>query len=199
VSFVRTAASLSVVKVGGGLTRLPGALDAVCMKLGDVARTHPLVLVPGGGPFADAVRAFERRNALSPDAAHWMAILGMDQYAHVLADRIAGAVLIEEPGEVCEALRGGHPAVLAPTRWMRSADVLPHGWNVTSDSIAAFVAGALGAQRLALIKPGEHAEVDPYFNTALPWGLPCLTLSWERLDDLPVWLSGQTVAGAHQG
>jgi len=128
-----------------------------------------------------------------------MAILGMDQYAHVLADRMAGALLIEEPGEVWEALEGGRPAVLAPTRWMRSADALPHDWNVTSDSIAAFVAGALGAERLVLIKPGEQGAVDPYFKTALPRGLPYLTLSWERLEELPVWLSGQSVAGAHQG
>ena len=44
-------------------------------------------------------------------------------------------------------------AVLAPSRWMRAADVLPHDWDATSDSVAAFVAGALDAERLVLIKP----------------------------------------------
>jgi len=197
---IRKPAPLSVIKVGGGLTRLPGALDRVCSGLAELSREHALLVVPGGGSFSDAVRAFESQTGLSADAAHWMAILGMDQYAHVLADRIAGAVLVEEPGEVWGALTAGHLAVLAPARWMRSADVLPHSWSVTSDSIAAFVAGALGASRLALLKPGERDRpVDPYFQTALPLGLPYLILDWNRFEDLASWLSGQTVAGAQPG
>jgi len=197
---IRKAAALSVIKVGGGLTKVAGALDRVCSGLAELSREHPLVVVPGGGPFSDAVRAFERQTGISADAAHWMAILGMDQYAHVLADRIAGAVLVEDPGEVWGALTAGHLAVLGPARWMRSADVLPHSWSATSDSIAAFVAGALGAGRLALLKPGESDRpVDAYFQTALPLGLPYLILSWNRFEDLAPWLSGQTVAGAHPG
>ena len=197
---VRKPQSLSVIKVGGGLTRVPGALDQVCSGLSELAREYPLVVVPGGGPFSDGVRAFESQSGLSADAAHWMAILGMDQYAHVLADRIKGAVLVEEPGELWEAVTAGHLAVLAPARWMRSADVLPHSWNVTSDSIAAFVAGALGADRLALIKPGEtDSPVDAYFQTALPLGLPYLILSWNRFEDLSSWLTGQSAPGVHPG
>jgi len=91
---------LTVIKVGGGLSATPGALDAVGAALGAAGRRHRLLVVPGGGPFADAVREFDRRQPLSPDAAHWMAILAMDQYAHVLADRIPGAVMVEEAGAV---------------------------------------------------------------------------------------------------
>ena len=40
------------------------------------------------------------------------------------------------------ALSAGHVPVLAPSRWLREADPLPHAWTVTSDSIAAWVAGA---------------------------------------------------------
>ena len=59
----------------------------------------------------------------------------------------------------------------------------PHSWEVTSDSIAAFMAGALGAARLALIKPAvSNDPVDRYFRTALPAGMPCLIVSWERLE-----------------
>ena len=54
-------------------------------------------------------------------------------------------------------------AVLAPYRWMRAADVLPHTWDATSDSVAAFVAGALDAERLVLVKPvdGEPGTRRP--------------------------------------
>jgi 5-(aminomethyl)-3-furanmethanol phosphate kinase len=192
-----SVADLSVIKVGGGLSRLPGALERVCSELRALSRRHPILLIPGGGPFADAVRAFESQTTLSPAASHWMAILAMDQYAYVLADQIAGGVIVTEPGEIGEVLWEGKTPIIAPAQWMRSADVFPHSWEVTSDSIAAFVAGALGAARLALIKPAVSKDpVDPYFRTALPAGMPCLIVSWERLEELSEWLSGQTAAAA---
>ena len=185
------SAALSVIKIGGGLAMVPGALDRVCRAIGASGRDHRILVVPGGGPFADAVRDFDRTVGLSPDAAHWMAILAMDQYAHVLAERIPGATLIEEPGALLQTLGSSGVAVLAPSRWMRSADVLPHSWEVTSDSVAAFVAGALDAARLILIKPAAELPdpVDPYFATTLPAGLPCSTMSWDRIDDLAERLS----------
>ena len=79
----------------------------------------------------------------------------MDQYAHLLAERIDGAALVEEPGAIGGALDAGRIAVLAPSRWLRAADPLPHSWDATSDSVAAFVAGALDARRLVLVKPAE--------------------------------------------
>jgi aspartokinase-like uncharacterized kinase len=120
-----------------------------------------------------------------------MAILAMDQYAHALVERIPEAVLVDEPGMISEAVCDGRVAVLAPSRWMRSADVLPHSWEVTSDSIAAFVAGALGATRLVLVKPVDQgAPVDSYFGTALPADMPYVILSWDQIEDLTSRLSG---------
>jgi aspartokinase-like uncharacterized kinase len=184
--------ALSVIKIGGGLAAVPGALDRVCRAVGASGRDHRILVVPGGGPFADTVREFDRTMGLSTDAAHWMAILAMDQYAHVLAERIPGAVLIEEPGSLLQVLAAGWVAVLAPSRWMRSADVLPHSWEVTSDSIAAFVAGALDAARLILIKPATEVSdpLDPHFATTLPAGLPYSLIGWDRLDQLAARLSG---------
>ena len=82
--------------------------------------------------------------------------------------------------------------MLAPSRWMRSADVLPHSWEVTSDSIAAFVAGALDAALLILIKPATELSdpVDPCFVTTLPAGLPDFIMRWDRMDELAGRLSG---------
>ena len=173
-----------VVKVGGGLTGCPGALDHVCDILGRMSGGRSLVVVPGGGPFADAVRDFERRYGLSADAGHWMALLAMDQYAHVLAGRIRDAELVEDAGGIGAALERGRLAILAPYRWLRSADVLPHGWEATSDSVAAFVAGALDASRLILVKPADDlAEpVDQAFPGVVPAGLPVSIVGWQRLE-----------------
>lgn len=169
--------------MGGGLLGIAGALDAVCAALAARPPGTLVVVVPGGGPFADAVRGFERQFGLSADAGHWMALLAMDQYAHALAERIRGAELVEEAAAASAALRRERIAVLAPSRWMRSADVLPHGWHATGDSVAAFVAGALDASRLVLVKPAEAmAEpVDQAFEQVLPARLPVTIVPWNRL------------------
>jgi 5-(aminomethyl)-3-furanmethanol phosphate kinase len=189
---ISPSVALKVIKIGGGLAAVPGALDRVCRAVGMSGCDHRILIVPGGGPFAETVREFDRAMAISPDAAHWMAILAMDQYAHVLAERIPGAALIEEPGALPQTLTSSGVAVLAPSRWMRSADVLPHTWEVTSDSIAAFVAGALDAARLILIKPATELSdpVDPYFATTLPAGMPYSILGWDRMDELVTRLTG---------
>jgi len=182
-----TEAPLTVIKIGGGLSALPGALDAVCATVSGLGRTQRIVVVPGGGPFADQVRRFEASHGLSADAAHWMAILGMDQYAHVLAERIVGARMVEDPGAIEETIGKAGVAVLAPSRWMRAADALPHSWQATSDSVAAFVAGALDAARLILVKPASAEgarSVDPCFRSVLPAGLPCTFLPVDRISEL---------------
>jgi aspartokinase-like uncharacterized kinase len=155
-----------VVKIGGGLLEHEGCLDGVLSVISDVARDRPLLIVPGGGPFADVVRAQDDRLGLSDEAAHWMAVLAMDQYAHLIASRLPGATLVWDEAAIASAVRSGRIPVLAPSSWLRRADPLPHSWNVTSDSIAAWVARAVGARDLLLIKP-PHATgadlVDPYF------------------------------------
>jgi aspartokinase-like uncharacterized kinase len=172
----------TVIKIGGGLLGLPGALEAVCATVGAMGRREPIVVVPGGGPFADTVRELDREAGLSADAAHWMAILAMDQYAHVLAERIDGAALVEESGAIAGELAACRVVVLAPSRWLRAADPLPHSWDATSDSVAAFVAGALDASRLVLVKPAEVGEdgVDRCFLTVVPAGLEVNVVSWNR-------------------
>jgi len=202
---MRASGPPTVIKVGGGLSAVPGALATVTAALAALGGRYRLLLVPGGGPFADAVRAFDARDRLSADAAHWMAMLAMDQYAHVLADRIPGAVLVDAPGALGAALGPAGVAVLAPYRWLRAADPLPHGWDHTSDSVAAFVAGAVDAAGLVLVKPvsGGAALVDPCFASVLPAGLPWRVLGWERIGELEDVLRAvpatPTAAGAPSG
>jgi probable H4MPT-linked C1 transfer pathway protein len=160
-----------VIKVGGSLLAQPECLDRVLAIVGSASKNQRLVIVPGGGAFADAVRKADSAIRLSDGAAHWMAVLAMDQYAHLLADRVRGGLVATNVEEIASVLRAGRVPVLAPSRWLRDADPLPHSWDVTSDSIAAWVAGALGARQLVLVKPTDASGsdvVDPYFSRALP-------------------------------
>ena len=161
----------TVVKLGGGVLARADHFDAALAAIAAAATTCRLLVVPGGGPFADAVREADRRFRLSDDAAHWMAVLAMDQYAHLIAGRLPRGVVVAGSHEAAAAIASGSIPVLAPYRWLRDVDPLPHSWDVTSDSIAAWVAGAVGARRLVLIKPpGATGRdlVDAYFSRALP-------------------------------
>jgi len=112
-----------------------------------------------------------------------MAILGMDQYGHLLASRLSGAVVASTREEIDSRLRQGQIPVLAPSRWLSSVDPLPHTWDVASDSIAAWVARELGAVRLLLVKPPGAIGadlVDGYFERALA---PSVTLDCLAADD----------------
>jgi aspartokinase-like uncharacterized kinase len=176
-----------VVKVGGGLLAHPAQLDAVLAELAAAAREIPLLVIPGGGAFADAVRDADRRIGLSHDAAHWMAVLAMDQYGHLIASRMSNATLVMRSSDAISALKDGKTPVLAPYQWMREIDPLPHSWEVTSDSISAWVAGHVGAEHLVLVKPAGASGadmVDPCFDRLLPVHIKAEIVTADRIAEL---------------
>ena len=178
---------LTVVKVGGGLG--DDALPGLCTALGELGERHPLLVVPGGAGFADAVRDADRRHRLRAESSHRMAILGMEQFGWLLGDLIPGAV--RRSGLAAEA---GRTTVLLPAAL--ALDSLPSSWEVTSDSIAAAVADHAGAARLVLMK-----DVDGLFADWPPCGEPIARLTVAELaalgsggvdEHLPTVLAGAT-------
>jgi aspartokinase-like uncharacterized kinase len=190
----------TVVKVGGGLLGKAGAFELVIEALTAFRRGRRILVLPGGGPFADAVRQMFKRAKIGEDAAHWMAVLGMDQYAHALAARLPDAALVDGEGGIAAAVQAARLPVLAPYRWLRAADPLPHSWEVTSDSIAAWLAGQVRARRVVLIKPA-HAEpaqlVDSSFLRTLPRGVEHLVVTADDLGQLDVALREDPPPGEH--
>jgi 5-(aminomethyl)-3-furanmethanol phosphate kinase len=170
---------LTVVKVGGGLVRAAGdgALRALCSTLGRLGERHPLLVVPGGAVFADAVRDHDRRFGLRATTSHRMAVLATEQFGWLLSDLIPRAARYADLASARE-LAAGQTAVLLPAGL--PLDALPASWAVTSDSIAAWVAGQIGAGRLVLVK-----EVDGLFAEWPPSGGPLSRLSVAELAALP--------------
>jgi aspartokinase-like uncharacterized kinase len=149
----------AVVKVGGSLAASAAVLRALCVELGKLGGRFRLLVVPGGGEFADAVRAADARFELSSQVSHKMAVLGMDQFGLMLSDLIPRS-RVAFSLSVVEGLSGsGRLVVLLPSRLVFRARSLPASWDVTSDSIAAYVAGRLSVSRLVLV-----TDVDGVFS-----------------------------------
>jgi aspartokinase-like uncharacterized kinase len=202
----------AVLKLGGSLLPEP-ELANLMRALVEAAKTRGLVVVPGGGPLADAVRDACEQQEPGESAAHWMAILAMDQFAHLLAGLAPAARLTTDAREIATVVGQGRLAILAPFAWLRAEDPLPHGWHVTSDSLAAWLAGQLQARRLVLLKSVEgisdangallaetdaraavQAEVvDGYFAQALPRDLERWIVDGRKPERVAALLSeGQT-------
>jgi 5-(aminomethyl)-3-furanmethanol phosphate kinase len=152
-----------VVKVGGGLLRAEGleGLRRACADVLALARDRPVLVVPGGGPFADAVRALDARIGLGDDVAHRLALHAMDQLGVLLAPMLPGAELLRK----LIAPRALGLLHAAPA-FAGLSDV-PESWDVTSDSLAVLAAGAIGAEEAILLKPVDGAAVDPYLPEAI--------------------------------
>lgn len=136
-----------VVKLGGSFfdsDRLPLWLEAL-------AETST-VIVPGGGPFADQVRAAEARWRFGDDAAHAMALLAMAQYGVMLAGLCPRLRTAPDLEGLAAIVAAGASAIWLPDAVHLSATEIPCSWDVTSDSLAAWLAARIGARRLLLVK-----------------------------------------------
>ena len=132
-----------IIKLGGSL--LAKGREIVRF-LRDYAekKTVFFIIIPGGGPFVEAIRELSERRTISKDAAHWMAVLAMHQYGFFLADGETAIPLVESMEELSDT---GHICIVLPYQILKADDSLPHTWDVTSDTIAAFIAHKLGEKR----------------------------------------------------
>ena len=141
--------AMRILKLGGSLAATP----ALAGWLGAVAEAPggPWLVVPGGGPFADAVRRLQPQLGFDDLAAHRMAILAMQQYGLHLQGQEPRLRLVEDEGEI-RAL-GPAPGLFLPWRMLGRDTGIRASWAVTSDSLALIL-----AQRLA---PGSCCSSSP--------------------------------------
>lgn len=150
----------AVIKVGGSLAANGANLRALCEELGKAGERFRLVVVPGGGEFADLVRAIDSRFVLDSRVTHRMAVLGMDQYGLLLSTLIPKSRIALSLTTVPALSGSRHVVVLLPSRLVLRAKSLDASWEITSDSIAAYVAGRLRTAKLVLV-----TNVDGVFTS----------------------------------
>jgi aspartokinase-like uncharacterized kinase len=148
----------AVIKVGGSLAEHPADLRKLCQMLGTIAQTHRVLVVPGGGKFADTVREFDKAYNLSNTISHKMAVLAMDQFGLLLSHITPNSHVSYSIKEMEKSVTGMLP-ILLPSRFVFRKDPLEHSWNVTSDTITAYIASVLHARKLILV-----TDVDGIFT-----------------------------------
>jgi aspartokinase-like uncharacterized kinase len=141
----------AVLKVGGSLSNKPFKLKKLCVKLGKLAEKKRLAIVPGGGKFADIIRFFDEKLNLPPLKTHEMAILAMDLYGLLLASLTPNSQPVKSLKECLKLSCKGVLPIILPYKICVKADFKP-SWNVTSDTLAAYLASLLKAEKLILIK-----------------------------------------------
>jgi len=178
-----------VVKVGGGLLRAGGldGLRRACDDIADLAARGRVLVVPGGGPFADAVRAVDRDGQLGDRLAHRLALAAMDQLGLLAGELLHGARAHDEL-----TAPDGLGLLLAAPAFVDRPDV-PESWAVTSDSLAVLAAGAIGADLAILLKPVDG--VFEHWPAATPGERPLPELTAERLRALQRAGEGRAVDG----
>jgi dihydroneopterin aldolase len=147
-------ARLSIVKLGGSHVNGPHIKDWLAAI---VAEAGAIAIVPGGGPFADAVRTTQAPMGYDDRAAHAMALMAMAQFGCALESLNPALRLTASRSAIWRALKDGKVPVWSPEPMTRAA-ALPETWELTSDSLAAWLAGALGAGRLVLVKHGRFGS-----------------------------------------
>jgi aspartokinase-like uncharacterized kinase len=173
-----------IIKIGGSLAKQENGkiLRQLGKILSDYAGKYPILIVPGGGPFADTVRDYGEKLNLSDPTCHFMALLAMDQLAFLLKEFIPDSRItdLSDPASLLQIHSYTGAQILLCSRYLSliPAKDLPRSWDVTSDSISAFLAEKLDAALLVLLKSTDigpevkEPDVDGYFGKILSPGQP---------------------------
>jgi len=160
------ASSLWVVKLGGSFW----AAETLLAWL-EVLAKGSVIVVPGGGIFADAVREAQHRWGFDDQLAHRLAISAMHQYGLMLQGLCPKFLTTTQPILLKEAIKNGQSILWLPDAESLTDQRIKASWEVTSDSLAAWLAQNLGADHLLLVKsinppPGE-ARISTLINGGL--------------------------------
>lgn len=169
--------SVAVLKLGGSLLDLADLPDRLRTALLVLSGDRPL-LICGGGEAADVVRHWHATHGLSEEQSHWLAMDSIRLNQRLLLTLMPELELVSNRVAAESAWRCGRVPLLDLMSFVSieetAADVttpLPHSWNVTSDSLAGWVAVRWPASRMILLKSAELDIDDPSFRAAADHGL----------------------------
>jgi aspartokinase-like uncharacterized kinase len=149
-----------VVKLGGSLSQ-SGSLIKCLNSLEQNYAHKGVVIVPGGGAFADQVRLAQHHWQFDDDTAHRMAILAMQQMALLINGLKRGFAIADSVTDIQKQLLRQNIVIWSPNSVELDHAAVKASWDITSDSLSAWLAGALSARELILVK---SAIIDKNLN-----------------------------------
>lgn len=145
--------SLVVIKLGGSLAET-GVAQSILSRLRDSLKS-PFVIVPGGGVFADTVRDAQRMHQFSDSAAHHMALLSMHCMARMWVDLVPGYEMVEDETSMHACWARRIAPIWCPEHMVLADAAIPASWDVSSDSLAVWLADRMRATQLLIVKSCE--------------------------------------------
>lgn len=140
-----------VIKLGGSLISDVSTLTHCLQNIKNHSQEN-IVIVPGGGVFADQVRHTQKQWGFDEQTAHDMALLAMQQMA-LLFKSINNSFIIADTVFAVQQAWHKHAVVIwSPGIKELYASSVKASWDVSSDSLAAWLANQLNIQELILVK-----------------------------------------------
>lgn len=139
-----------VVKLGGSLLNACD-LQETLIQLADHGAGQ-LVIVPGGGVFAEQVRYLQKELCIDDITAHRMALRAMEQFGDILTSLEPRY----HPATTIDAINGWldkhEIPVWFPFDMVADNPAIKASWDITSDSLSLWLANSIHCQNLALLK-----------------------------------------------
>lgn len=140
-----------VIKLGGSLSRSDALID--CLNAVDKNyQGRAVVIVPGGGAFADQVRLAQQQWQFDDNTAHWMALLAMQQMALLFNGIKPSFVIVNTIAAIKQHTSEKKIVIWSPDIKELDNAGIASSWDISSDSLSAWLAGTLFATELILIK-----------------------------------------------
>jgi aspartokinase-like uncharacterized kinase len=151
---------MHVVKLGGSLYHQPTLLQQWLDILTVQSKVMPVIIVPGGGPFADQVRQAQLRYKFNDHHAHHMALLAMAQFGILLSDLLGNANTFNLPNEVDINSKQQGLLIWLPNSKLLQFSGINQNWDITSDSLSLWLSQQLSSSCLSIVKSIEPTSTQ---------------------------------------
>jgi 5-(aminomethyl)-3-furanmethanol phosphate kinase len=149
-----------VIKLGGSLAT-SGKLQMCLDKIDKDYQGIAVVIVPGGGVFADQARQVQKQWQFDDRTAHLMAILAMQQMALLFRALKPHFIIAASVDGISNQINQQGIFIWSPdVAELDSAGILS-SWDISSDSLSAWLAKTLDADKLILVK---SVNIEPKFD-----------------------------------
>ena len=116
--------------------------------MADKLKNTSSAIILGGGDFANLIRKYDSEMNFSEEVNHWTAIDCMDIIAKLVNDKVDSAKLAYSIEDLNQIADEGFTPIFIVSEFLKREDPFECSWDVTSDSIAAYVAHLLNANLL---------------------------------------------------